>query len=260
VRNRVRNLLPWLTLVAVVLAVAVLVPPLATAARHDVFAEAIQFEVLAVIVPALVVLGAPWRPRGAGDQSGWRPATRLAAGRSGRSGSARGWLVMIAFIVVALAWRLPQLVNAVVRHPVLLAAEAVTLILAGCALWLELVDSPPLVTTVARPQRALMAAVPMWAIWASTYVMAFSHTAFFSALAHAGGHGISTSADQQIAAALLVVVTGLCFVPVVYVSLITWLRDNAKSDEDLRDVAAARSEADGPMPPRPPRGWRLPSA
>jgi cytochrome c oxidase assembly factor CtaG len=260
VRNRVQSLRPWLTLVAVVLLVAVLVPPLATTARHDVFAEAIQFEVLAVIAPALLVLGAPWRGRG--DRPGWELAERLAAARSRRPGAARSWLVMALFIVLALAWRLPPLVNALVRHPVLLVAEAMTLIVAGCALWLELVDSPPLLPTATWPQRAAMAAVPMWAIWASTYVMAFSHTAFFSSLAHAPGHGLSTLSDQQIAAALLVVVTGVCFVPVVYVTLITWLRDNANADDELREApeASGIEGTEGPRPPRPPRGWRLPSA
>ncbi len=257
-RSRVQLLRPWLALVAVVLLVAALVPPFATAARHDAFAEAIQFELLAVIIPALLVLGAPWR-RGGADWAGSRWAERVATARSLRSGTARGWLVMIVFMAVALAWRLPQLVNPLVRHPALIVAEAVTLILAGCALWLELVDSP-LLPTVPRPQRALMAAIPMWTIWASTYVMAFSHTTFFSALAHVPGHGLSTLADQQIAAAILVVVSGLCFVPVVYVALITWLRDNANAEDELRDAAAAGSGGEGPRPPRPPRGWRLPSA
>jgi cytochrome c oxidase assembly factor CtaG len=169
---------------------------------------------------------------------------------------------LAAFIAVSLAWRLPAAVNALVRYPALTCAEAVTLVAAGCALWLELVDSPPLLSPISRPQRAAFAALPMWAIWASAYIMGFSRTDWFAALAHPAGNGpglvgLSTVADQQIAAAVLLAIPGLCFVPVVYVSLMVWLRDSADPDEELRSVPPAQ-----PRSPRlrPPRGWRLPPA
>jgi cytochrome c oxidase assembly factor CtaG len=271
VRSQVRHVLPWLPGVAALAVAVVLLPPVATAARHDVLAEAIQFAVLAVVVPAMTVLGAPWRhrrpsrePRSTpGSQHQARLADRVAIARSRRAGAARGWLIMIVFTGVAVAWRLPPSVNALTEHPALEVAEAVTLIAAGCLLWLELADSPPLLPTVSKPQRAAMAAVPMWALWASAYIMAFSRGTWFSALAHAPGHGLSTVADQQIAAGLLFAIPGLCFVPVVYFSLITWLRDTADPDDELREVASAGSGAGpgGDLPaPRPPRGWRLPSA
>src|SRR5258708_27310238 len=61
VRDRVQRLRPWLALAGAVLAVGVLVPPGGTAASQHVFAQAVQFAVLAIAAPALVVLGAPWR-------------------------------------------------------------------------------------------------------------------------------------------------------------------------------------------------------
>jgi cytochrome c oxidase assembly factor CtaG len=277
VRNRFTRLRRWLPLVGAALVVGVLVPPWETLAREYVFAQAVQFAVLAVAAPALIVLGAPWRLRlqwgrdsagrtgaGAGPADGTRPpgqrlAERIATARSHRPGTARAWLTMIVFIAVALTWRLPVTVDAVVRHPALVIAEAVTLLAAGCALWLELVDSPPLLPRASKPQRAASAALPMWSIWASAYVMAFSHAAWFAALAHAPGHGLSTVADQQIAAFLLWAIPGLCFVPVVYFSLITWLRDSSDPAQELRDEPGAEDDT-GPRMPRPPRGWRLPSA
>jgi cytochrome c oxidase assembly factor CtaG len=250
VRNQFQRVRPWLTLVAAVTALVVLVPPVGTAARQYAFAEAVQFAALAVVVPALIVLGAPWQRR---------LARQVANARSHHPGAARAWLAMIVFIVVAQLWRLPGAVNALVRHPWLVVAEAVTLIAAGCALWLELVDSPPLLPRTSRPQRAALAALPMWTIWASAYIMGFSRTAWFSVLAHASGHGLGTIADQEIASGLLWAIPGLCFVPVVYVSLITWLRDSADPDDELREVGQAKASGDQPVP-RPPRGWRLPSA
>jgi cytochrome c oxidase assembly factor CtaG len=248
------RLRPLLAAVGGVLAVGVLVPPGGTEARQYVFAQAVQFAVLAVVVPALIVLGAPW--------SLAHRVPRLVA-QTGSLGSSSGAsiTILVGYIAVALGWRLPVAVNALVKYPALTVVEAVTLIALGCALWLTLVDSRPLRPGISRPLRALFAALPMWAIWASAYVMGFSRATWFSALAHRGG--ISTVADQQIAAGLEFAIAGLSFVPVVYVSLITWLRDSADADDEPR---AAANGADQPerapvMPvssivPRPPRGWR----
>ena len=252
VRNRMQGLRSWLAPAGVVLMLGVLVPPGGAVARQYVFAQAVQFAVLAFVVPALLVLGAPWRF--AGPLAG-----RLTVARSHRLSGARACLVLAGFVGVALGWRVPVVVNALVRYPGLTVIEAVTLVGAGCALWVELVESPPMLPRISRPQRAAFAALPMWAIWASAYIMGFSRTAWFTALAHPAGHGLGTVADQEIATALLWAIPGLCFVPVVYVALITWLRDSADPDDELRAVAGAgrESEAAGP---RPPRGWRLPSA
>jgi len=244
----------WLTLVGIAATLAVLLPPVGPAVRQYVFMQALQFAVLATAVPALVVLGAPCsRPRG---RFAGRLAGRLATARSHRAGVTRAWATLIGFIVVAVAWRLPTSVNALVRYPALTIVEAASLIVAGCALWLELVESPPFLPAIARPLRAAFAALPMWVIWASAYIMAFSHTVWFIAFAHRTGQVLGIAADQQIAAGLLWGITGLCFVPVVYVSLITWLRDTSDPDHELRRVPQAGG-AGGPHTPRPPRGWRL---
>src|SRR5262252_2583699 len=133
-RANVRRLRPWLAVFGAALAVGVLVPPGGTEARQYVFAQAVQFAVLAVVVPALIVLGAPW-PSG--------PAARLAA-RTGSWGSSPrvSTAILVGYIAVALAWRLPVAVNALVKYPALTAVEAITLVVVGCALWLKLVDSP----------------------------------------------------------------------------------------------------------------------
>lgn len=241
------RLRPWLALTGAVAALAVLLPPVATLARHYVLAQALQFAVLATVAPALIVLGAPWRG------TWWQ---RLATTRSHRRSAHAAWVTLIGFIVIAVAWRLPVAVNALVKDPALTVAEAASLILAGGLLWLELAESPPFLPRIARPLRAAFAALPMWVIWASAYIMAFSHTIWFTAFAHRAGGGLSVVADQQIAAGLLWAIPGLCFVPVVYVSLITWLRDTSDLDHELGRVSAG-SEPVAPSMPRPPRGWRL---
>lgn len=231
-----------LALAGVIATLVVLLPPVGSVARHYVFAQALQFAVLATVIPALIVVGAPWR-RTRAVQAAPRPSARRAGA------------ILIGFIAIAVAWRLPVAVNALVRYPALTIAEAVTLIVAGCALWLELVESPPFLPTIGRPLRAAFAALPMWVIWANAYIMAFSHAVWFTAFGHRTGHGLGIAADQQIAAGLLWAIPGLCFVPVVYVSLIIWLRDTSDPDHEPGRVTAVREPAALAMP-RPPRGWR----
>jgi len=294
VHSRLKSLRPWLAPLAVLVAIGVLVPPFATAAERYVFMQALQFAALAVAVPALLVIGAPWhrwasgRPvqagaraarsgaggaAAAGTRSGAgapdagadaeaRPAgthlvDRIAIARSHSPGTLRAWACLVAYIAAVIVWRLPPVVNALARHPVLTAAEAVTLIAAGCGLWLELVESPPMLPRISRPQRAAFAALPMWSIWALAYIMGFSRGVWFTAFAqHAGHHGPGIAAAQQIAAGVLWAVAALCFVPVVFVSLMTWLRDSSDPDAELSEVPPAAR----PALLRPPRGWRMPSA
>ncbi|HXS61925.1 MAG TPA: cytochrome c oxidase assembly protein [Streptosporangiaceae bacterium] len=277
---------PWFGALGGVLALVVLLPPVGAEARRYVFAQAVQFAVLATAVPALVVLGAPWRLGGrvaakgrVADEGGvadggggtarpggepvavtMRLVDRVAVARSHRRPSAvRCAVILLGFLALAIFWRLPLAVNALVTKPVLTVVEAITLLAVGVALWLELVESPPLLPRMNRPLRAAFAAVPMWTIWATAYIMGFSHATWFTALGHRPRNGLGVVADQEIAAVVLWAIPGLFFIPVVYFSLIMWLRDTADPDDELKSAPAPGGDGH-PGPPRPPRGWRLPPA
>ena len=157
-----------------------------------------------------------------------------------------------------IAWRLPAAVNALATLPGLAAAEMVTLVAAGCALWLELVESPPLLPRLPRPLRAAFATLAMWTIWILAYILGFSHVAWFPAYVHPGG--LSPVADQEIATGIMWAVPALCFVPAVYVTALTWLRDSEDPDEALRAIVRAEpGQPNSGRWPRPPRGWHTPS-
>ena len=250
----------WLAVAAVALIVVCLVPPAGAEARRFVFAETLQFLVFAVVAPALLVLGAPWRTLrrvaawpGPGDV----PARGTARPRRGSS-FRRGVVVLLAFIGAAVAWRLPVTVNALVTVPGLALVEMVTLGGAGIALWLELVESPPMLPHLSRPQRAAFAALPMWAIWILGYILGFSQTAWYSAVSHPAG--LSAVVDQEIATGLMWEVPALCFAPVVFVAAVTWLRDTEDPDEGLRAIIGAERRPGRGRWPRPPRGWDTHSA
>ncbi len=236
-----------LAVVGGVVFVACLVPPLATAARRFEFAEGLQFSLLAVAVPALIACGAPWRhlrlaapaPAEVGEDgaliapAGLGPVDRLALGRRRHPEPLRAVAFAGTFLVVAVLWRIPPTVDALAHHPVLVVVEAVTLVVAGLGLWLELVESPPLTPRLPRPHRVAMAAVVMWVIWVVAYLVGLSHGAWYHGYDHTAAHGISISADQQLTTGIIWALTGIAFVPVVFWNLVRWLQAEEDPDDEL---------------------------
>jgi cytochrome c oxidase assembly factor CtaG len=235
----------WFAVAGLALVLVGLLPPLDMLARHYVWAESVQFCVFALVGPALIVLGAPWRVlrlsrMGNAGQTGVAgpeegPADRLAAQRRQRTSFPRAAIFMIAFMAVSLAWRLPPVMDALARQPLLVLPEVVTLLVAGTGLWLELVDSPPLTPRLPHPQRAAVAALSMWFTWAVAYALGFASHAVLQDYSGAG-RGLSIIADQEITVALVWVVAGLCFVPVVILMMGRWLTHSEDPDEEFQRV------------------------
>jgi cytochrome c oxidase assembly factor CtaG len=242
----------WLAAAGAGLVVICLVPPLSVLGRRYLFVESIQFCVFALAAPALVVLGAPWRlvrwPSGAD-----RLAHRLAQARRRRASFIPALGYLVAWVAACLCWRLPPVLDALARYPVLIVAEAVTLCAAGTGLWLELVPSPPLAPRLARPQRAFLAALAMWSIWAIAYVLGFARDSVVHAYDGAGSH-LATVTDQQVTAFLLWAAAGAAFVPVIFVAALSWLKDSGDPGGD----AEAAGEPAGDTVRAGVRGWGWP--
>lgn len=221
-----------------VLVVVSLVPPVSTLARRYIIAGTAQFAVLAMVGPALIVLGAPWRPL---RLSRW--AGRLAASRDRGPSFRRAAVFPAAFAGLTVLWRLPPVLDALARFPWLAAAEAVTLLAAGTALWLELVPSPPLLPRLSLPQRATFAAAAMWSVWIVGYALGFSSRPEVAAYA---GEGV---AAQEAAVGLVWVVASACFLPVILATMFTWLAGGDVGDEFRRELPGSRAVV---------RGWDRP--
>jgi len=236
-----------LSILAIVLLVLSLVPPLATYARRFAFVEAIQFCLLAVAVPVFGVCGAPWRrlglaarhPPAIGDDgdvvapAGILPVDRLSLGRRHHPDPWRAVIVAFVYLGAVVLWRIPATVEALVHHPWLIVVEAATLVPLGIALWLELVESPPLTPRLARPHRVAMSAVVMWVIWVLAYLVGLAHGAWYLGFDHTVATGISVSADQQLTSGVMWAVSGAAFVPVVFWNLIFWLQSEEDPDDEL---------------------------
>ena len=157
------------------------------------------------------------------------------------------------FIGVSLAWRVPPVLDALARHPGLVAAEAITLLAAGIGLWLWLVRSPSSAPPLSGGQRAAIAALAMWSTWIAAYALGFSSQPLVHA--YAGDSGLGIVADQEIAVFLVWGVAGVCFVPVIFAGLFSWLRDSDDIGKEFRQAfpdASARVGVRGWQ--RPPRG------
>jgi cytochrome c oxidase assembly factor CtaG len=233
-----------------VVAVLALLPPLSTAARRDDFAAVLQFSLFAIVVPALVALGAPWRQLGlsAGVASGAPP--RIMDRIADRRNRHRELPWSVAFVGcdlgAAIAWHAPGVVATVTRQSWLVVVEAASLLVFGLGLWLELVASPPLAPRSRHLRRAALAAGARWAFWILAYVVGLSAHGFYRNFHHPAG-GLSAAADQQIASALLWFVAAAAFVPVIFWNALRWLQ--SEDDPDAELLALARAERRRGMPP-----------
>lgn len=219
----------WLAAIGVVLIVICLLPPVGVLARQYLFVESAQFCVFAMVGPALIVLGAPWRigrlPSGKA-----RLVDRLAAARRRRPSLVPALGYLAAWVVICLLWRLLPVLDALARHPALVVAEAITLGAAGVALWLELVDSPPLEPRLGRSPRGLIATLAMWSIWGAAYILGFAGHSVAPAYDAAGRH-LGPVADQELAAFLMWAAAAASFIPVIVVALLAWVKDDAAPGE-----------------------------
>lgn len=226
---------------AVALLVVALLPPVGSLAREHAFVGALQFGLFATVVPASVVVASPWGL--AWREGAWAVvrawATRTAARRLRHRSP--GWSAgyVLFYVAATIGWRTPAAVDALVRLPALSLLEAATLVVAGVLLWLELVPASPFVPRSAFPVRIALAAVAMWVTWIMAYLLGMSHSDWFTAYHHTPGAGLSLIADQQLAAGMLWLLAAVGFVPLVFATLVVWLRTGEDLDEELRKVARA---------------------
>ncbi len=248
--GRARVLRPWCLVAALLGAVLALVPPLDTVARGSDYAAAVQFSLLAIVVPALTTLGSPWRifTLSAGGSAVRRlgPVDRLAEGRRRHHELTRSVAYIGCDLAVVIAWHAPPAVAFVASAWWPAFVEAGILLLFGMGLWLELVHSPPLAPRSAHLRRAVLAAFAMWVFWVLAYVVGLSNNRFYPNFSHVAG-GLSAAADQEIASALSWFVAAIAFVPVIFWNAAMWIKTEEDPDTEL--IALLREERRRATPP-----------
>jgi cytochrome c oxidase assembly factor CtaG len=239
------------------LALLAVVSPMGYWSYRFIWVRNLQDVVLAIAAPALIVLGAPWRPlrqglvlggrlsrpdqrtagAAAGDQPvGDEPAGDEPAGDepAGDEPAGRTWppgwravpiLVTVVFCAIWWLWHLPAPFDAALRSSALYAVELVSYLTAGILLWLQLIESPPL-----RPQLApLRRVVLVLAVATSGTVLGlirvYSAGLVYPAYLSFRHHVLSVVADQQVGGAVLWVIPLVPLSALAVALAIRWLQD-----------------------------------
>jgi cytochrome c oxidase assembly factor CtaG len=241
-QTQVHSWRPWCLGGACAVAILALAPPLAILGRRADYGQALQLSLLAIVVPALVTLGAPWRLLRVSPDV----LARVADRRRRHPGLVRSLGFVVADLAVIVLLHLPVAVAAVARDAWLLLPEAIALLVFGIGLWLELVPSPPLVPRSGHLRRAVLGAIAMWVLWILAYVTGLSNHGFYPNFTHTPG-GLGAAADQQIASAVFWFVAAATFAPVIFWNAAMWLK--TEDDPDAELVALLRAERRRGTPP-----------
>lgn len=217
--------------------------PLDALAGSAAWAETLQGQLLELAMPLLVVLSAPLSLLGSGDGGAARDdglaemlASRL---KVQRRLPGKGWVSTALFVACMVAWHVPGAVDGLRRDHWLLAVEALSGLVGAGALWTDLVGSEPLRALAQRPRRMLWAAVAAWSTWVFAYVIGMSSHPWYPAYAGLAGHHLGAAGDDELSAGILWVTSGLAFVPVVFVNLAAWFRDEDDPQEAMHAALQA---------------------
>lgn len=236
-----------LTSAGFVVWVVVLTPPVLTLTGQYEFVQSTQFCLFAVVIPALLVVGGPWRwfnltsnePFSI-DHDGQpispahpRRLDRWAQIRSTRRGYRRAVTLLLIFVAQSIMWRSAPVVSALIRHPWLSIVESIALVLGGVFLWLELVESRPFRPTTARPYRIGVSAIAMWTVWVIAYLMAMAQNSWYTGFHHVSRRLFSLAVDQQVTTALMWFISACAFLPIIFSNLNRWLQSEDDPDEEL---------------------------
>ena len=227
-----------------------LVPPVWSWVGRYEFVQAMQFAVFAFGVPVLLVSGAPWARLGLASgehhhlsEDGERVSPlrvltidRLALSRVRSSRQLRAVFVGGAFIALTVFWRVAPIVDFVVRHPWMVVVESLTLVVGGVVTFTFLVESPPMTPATSRPYRICISTAIMWGAWVVAYLDAMSHSSWYHAFHHVAGQGVSRSADQQLSAGLIWLISAAVFVPIIFWNLVYWLQSEEDPNAELTQL------------------------
>jgi cytochrome c oxidase assembly factor CtaG len=211
------------------LAVALaLVSPIGYWAQRFVWVRSVQELLLAVVAPALVVLGAPWLALGRGMPPHIRPWVLGRRVMVSAAEQATGWLgvpvaLAVAFNAVWCGWHVPFLYDAARTQPVVFACEVVTYLGAGALFWLQLIGSRPYVPRLAPLRRAVLvvAAAVIGSVLAM--VLIFGSGVLYPGYRGSEHHTLSLVADQQVGGAVLWVIMLIPYSVALVALLIRWL-------------------------------------
>jgi cytochrome c oxidase assembly factor CtaG len=210
-----------------------LVSPVGYLSDVYIWVRALQLLLLALVVPGLIVLGAPWpafaaviRPRAAGrDRRGQDPVPSWRRSRP--------VLAVVVANVVWLCWQLPGPFDAVHGNSLVAWAQHATCLLAGVVLWLQLIGSRPF-SPAARPLRRLALVVGTVGVMTVLgMVLVFGSNVLYPVYANSAHHLMTVLDDQQLSGAVLWMGSLLPLITVAVALLMRWLSEEDSVELEL---------------------------
>lgn len=227
-------------LLLVVLAV---VSPMGYWSYRFIWVRNLQDVMLAIVAPALIVLGAPWRPlrRGLGrrghQQEGGAGAGDDGGEMTGTGSALPGWqarpvLAAAVFCVIWWVWHLPGPFDSALHSSVIYAVEMISYLAIGTLLWLQLMGTRPL----APPMAPMRTAALVVAVAAATTVLGvmrtFSPGVTYPAYLGPSHHLLSVVSDQQVGGGVLWVIPLVPFSILMVALVFRWLKDEESEATD----------------------------
>jgi len=209
------------------------VSPLAALAHDYLFSAHMADHILLVLVaPSLLLIGVP-----AGTAEHWLGHPRFQRAERFFRRPAVAWPVGIGAMA---SWHIPAVFNAAMSHPVLRAAEPVSLLVAGAIYWWPILSPIPRSRLNPVPQAAAYLFTSCLACTSMGIVITFAPRLLYPQYAHPAdlygilpvireGWGISASLDQQIGGLLMWVPGCLIYLTAIMAMFGRWYTQPADS-------------------------------
>jgi len=203
--------------------------PLDVEADHFFWVHMIQHVLLLTVAPPLLVISRPM-PR---MLRALPRRTRMRLVREVRRGTlgaplrllARPWVAWSCFCTAMLAWHVPALYDAALRHQAIHDVEHLTYIASAILFWNHALAVPPFATALDWPRRTAYVTGAMIAGWLLSIVLALGSHPFYGFYAQRLDRlgGISPLTDQQLAAGVMWVPGSVAFTIAIVLAVYHWL-------------------------------------
>ena len=217
--------------------VAALGSPIDRLADSLFWAHMVQHVLLIAVAPPLLALARPWNRMWRGLPLEFRRPVARALAQDPRLGALRrvarfvaeplpSWMI---FNLTFLAWHLPGLYDAALRHSAIHALEHALFFSTALLFWTRVVYSPPWRSPLSEAGKLIYLGTTMIAGWVLAVVLALAQSPIYSAYADRATRpgGISPLADQQLAAGVMWVPGSLPFAIALVVIAYRWLEPRA---------------------------------
>jgi len=226
-----------------------LVSPVGFWSDAYLWVRAVQFLLIAIVAPGLIVVGAPWsvlrraatrRGPAADAQTAWsgEPGQRADHPVSGMDEAparvpwllARPTLAVVVALVVWVGWQLPVLYDAAVTSSAVALASHVTCLAAGVVFWLQLIGSAPLQPAAPPLRRMALVIVTAAVTTILGMVLVFGSGVLYPVYANSWHHVMTVLDDQQLSGAVLWMGSLPPLITVAIALLMRWLNDEESAE------------------------------